>query len=61
VVRCTTRVALDAREIDDRLVELDHHRIDQRQNPTIVVARIFAGRIAASRADMAPLKVISYF
>ena len=44
VVRCPTREAADVRIFDDRLVEVDQRRIDQRQGPAVVLARILARR-----------------
>ena len=38
VGRGSAREAADVRIFDDRLVELDQRRIDQRQNPAVVLA-----------------------
>ena len=44
VVRGSAGEAADVRIFDDRLVELDQRRIDQRQNPAVVLTRILARR-----------------
>jgi len=44
VVRSSTWATRDVRVLDDRLVEIDDHRIDRRQDPTVVFTRVTSGR-----------------
>ena len=42
VIGRAARVSLDAWIFHDRLVEVDYHGIDQRQDPAVVLSRILA-------------------
>src|SRR5271166_4515532 len=48
--------APDVRELHHRLVELDHDRRDQRQDPAVVLAGIFAGRRLLDRRRRGAVK-----
>ena len=61
IVRGSPREPLDARIVNDRLVELHHDREDQRQDPAVVLPRNLPGEDWGKRDATAPLKVISYF
>ena len=61
VGRSAADKAPDVRELHDRLVELDHHRLDQRKNPAVVLSGVLPGEVVWTDTGAAPLNVMSYF